>query len=78
MSDIETYKQTMMKIKPSEDTLSEVMKLTKNKRVTSPKTLLIAAVLCVLTIALVGTAFAYGDEIMQFMFGGFNKNRRIS
>ena len=69
MSDIETYKQTMMKIKPSEDTLSEVMKMTKDKRGTAPKTLLIAAVLCVLTFALVGTAFAYGDEIIQFMFG---------
>ena len=69
MSDIETYKKTMMKIKPSEDTLSEVMKMTENKRGTAPKTLLIAAVISVLTFALVGTAFAYGDEIIQFMFG---------
>ena len=46
--------------------------MTKNKRRTTTKTLLIAAAVSVLTFALVGTAFAYGDVIAQFIFSDSN------
>jgi len=72
MSNLETYKKTMMTLNASEDTLSEVMKMTKSKRKTPTKTLLVAAVVSVLTFALVGTALAYGDVIGQFIFGDSN------
>jgi regulator of RNase E activity RraB len=66
MFDKEMYKDTFSKLKASEDTLSEVMKMTTKKKRITAKTLLLAAVLSVMMATL---AFAYGDTIIQFMFG---------
>ena len=62
----ELYKDTFSKLKASENTLSEVVKMTTKKKRIKAKTLLIAAVL---SIAVTTVAFAHGEAIIQFMFG---------
>ncbi|MCL2828438.1 MAG: hypothetical protein FWD99_06835 [Oscillospiraceae bacterium] len=58
MLDKNLYKDTFSVLKASEDTLSEVLKMTTHRKRITSKALLIAATVAILTIALVGTAFA--------------------
>ena len=58
MLDKELYKNTFSVLKASEDTLSEVMKMTTHRKRIISKVLLIAATVAILAVALVGTAFA--------------------
>jgi len=66
MFDNNLYKKTFSELRASEDTLSEVMKMTARRKRISAKALLIAAAIAA---ALITTAFAYSDTIMQFLFG---------
>ena len=58
MFDKELYKNTFSVLKASENTLSEVMKMTTKRKRRVSKTLLVAAIISILTVAFVGTAFA--------------------
>jgi len=58
MLDKNLYKDTFSVLKASEDTLSEVLKMTTHRKRITSKAMLFAATVAILTIALVGTAFA--------------------
>jgi len=58
MLDKELYKDTFSVLKASEDTLSEVMKMTTHRKRIRSKLMLTAATIAILAVALVGTAFA--------------------
>ena len=56
MLEKELYKKTFSMLKASENTLSEVLEITNRKKRFSAKTLLIAAVITILSVGLIGTA----------------------
>jgi len=58
MLEKELYKKTFKMLKASENTLSEVLEITNRKKRFSARTLLVAAVITVLSVGLIGTAIA--------------------